>query len=179
MKTLLQMQNVKEDENFDSLVFTSLLEYLRKETKDEDSHKLRRTLYALKKKNIGNDSILIADDSVHVHYYIASYLTELGYSIADYAKNGLQAVTFFEALNPSLVTMDCTMPVMSGLEAGKRIIEKNPEAKILFITGLGESPQFLETLSGRFKENSYKVLTKPFKKEELKDSVAELLKKKN
>jgi two-component system, chemotaxis family, chemotaxis protein CheY len=110
-----------------------------------------------------------------VKFYLASYLVELGYCISEYASSGEEAVSLNREFKPDLVTMDCTMPVMSGVEAARRIFKENSKIPVLFITGIGDHPVFLSDLKKFFPKNRYAVLTKPFKKEELKSELEKLL----
>lgn len=39
--------------------------------------------------------------------------------------NGKEAIALYDQLKPDLVTMDVTMPIMTGIEATKMIVEKD------------------------------------------------------
>ncbi len=50
----------------------------------------------------------------------------------------MDAVEKYFALRPDIVTMDITMPEMDGVEALTEIRKKDPSAKIVMISALGQ-----------------------------------------
>jgi len=109
-----------------------------------------------------------------VHYYLASHLTELGYGIANFAKNGADGVNLFKYHKPDIVTCNMTMPIISGLKAAKRIFKINKTAKIIFITVLGSSQDFIDNLNKILPNLNFHILTRLIKKEELKDILTKM-----
>jgi two-component system chemotaxis response regulator CheB len=86
--------------------------------------------------------VLIADDSAFLRMVLEDTLTkEKGFLIVGSAKNGKEAVDMVAALNPDIVILDCEMPVMTGLEALKIIMEKNPLPVLMFSAHTGEGAQ--------------------------------------
>lgn len=61
-------------------------------------------------------------------------LSTYGFSIAGIASNGEEAVNIFKSLNkkPDFILMDHRLPLKSGLEATKEILEMNNAIKIIF-----------------------------------------------
>jgi two-component system chemotaxis response regulator CheY len=64
-------------------------------------------------------------------------LTNAGFEIIGMAKNGEEAVQMYKKFpsKPDVIIMDHRMPIMSGLEASKEILDFNKEAKIIFASG--------------------------------------------
>jgi len=64
--------------------------------------------------------VLIVDDAAFMRLNLKNILKD-EFEIAGEAENGKEAVELYQELNPDIVTMDITMPVMDGLEAIKAI----------------------------------------------------------
>ncbi len=84
--------------------------------------------------------LLLVDDHAVVR---AGYRMLLqGYNeieIVAEADNGEMACKYYTELKPDLVVMDLSLPGMSGLEAVRRILSRNPEAKIMIFSMHAES----------------------------------------
>ncbi len=63
------------------------------------------------------------------------------------AENGEEAVSMARNLTPDVVLMDIGLPVMSGIEATKRIKEFNPDIKIVVLTSHTDEKEVMETLA--------------------------------
>jgi CheY-like chemotaxis protein len=87
--------------------------------------------------------ILIADDSDNTRVYIRNALLSHGWTVCGEATDGLQAVQMASQLRPDLVILDLSMPVLTGLEAAKEILQAAPELPIVLFT-LHEAPQVRE-----------------------------------
>ena len=79
--------------------------------------------------------ILIVDD----HEIVRSGLRRLvelqsGWEVCGEAVNGKEAIEKALALNPELVLMDISMPVMSGIEAARQIRRLSPVTKIVIVS---------------------------------------------
>ncbi|MDP3879284.1 MAG: response regulator transcription factor [Dehalococcoidales bacterium] len=79
--------------------------------------------------------ILIADDHAIVREGFRTLLeAEPDIEVVGEATNGVEAVQKTKELQPDIVLMDITMPVMNGLEATQQIKQDSPHAKILVLT---------------------------------------------
>jgi|SRR5271155_2256067 len=87
--------------------------------------------------NTTNDTvrILVVDDHELVRRGVVSLLTaKPNYEVVSEASDGLTAVEQARALQPDLVLMDMTMPLMNGLEATRMIRKVAPHAEVLVIS---------------------------------------------
>ncbi len=82
-------------------------------------------------------SILIAEDDERTRVLLKTMLQSLGYPIAGEATNGIEAVDQALALEPGALLLDIGMPVLDGIEAARRILEKKL-IPIVVLTGLTE-----------------------------------------
>lgn len=78
---------------------------------------------------------LVADDSKFVRSSLAQMIEILGGEVLEEATTGQEAIEMFERLRPNFVTMDLSMPGMSGIDAIKRILQIDPDANIIVISG--------------------------------------------
>lgn len=88
--------------------------------------------------------ILIVDDEESIRFLYQEELEEEGY-IVECAKNGEEALEKLSAFQPDLISLDIKMPVMDGIEALKRIREKERHLPIILCSAYGEYKQDLTT----------------------------------
>ncbi|MFX3674839.1 MAG: response regulator [Paenisporosarcina sp.] len=102
--------------------------------------------------------VLIVDDAKFMRVTIGNMLRDLRFDVVGEAENGKVAIEKYRQLKPDVVTMDITMPVMSGIHAVKAIISEFPDAKIVMITALGQQKMLKEALESGAKD----FISKPF-----------------
>ena len=90
--------------------------------------------------------ILIAEDSAHMRMILKEMLLRHGYQVAGEAENGKEAVEQYDRLKPDIVTLDLSLPEMSGIEALKAIKAKHPKAKVVMISALGQETQVIDAM---------------------------------
>jgi len=79
--------------------------------------------------------VLLAEDHTILREGIRSLLaSEPGLEVVGEAHDGLQAVAQARALQPDLVLMDLSMPLMNGTEAIKQIKLRAPDVRVIVLT---------------------------------------------
>src|SRR2546426_6556642 len=57
-----------------------------------------------------------------------------GVEVIGQAGNGLEALTAIERLQPDVVFLDVQMPGLTGFEVARRLVDKEADAHIIFVT---------------------------------------------
>jgi two-component system chemotaxis response regulator CheY len=79
--------------------------------------------------------VFVVDDDTLMREVLKALLREEGFSVAGEAKDGQSALNSLDRIRPDLVCLDVNMPGMTGLDVLKAIRERNPECKVVMITG--------------------------------------------
>jgi CheY-like chemotaxis protein len=88
--------------------------------------------------------ILVVDDEESIRFLYKEELEEEGYTV-ECAKNGEEALEKLPIFEPDLISLDIKMPVMDGIEALKRIRERDRRLPIILCSAYGEYKQDLTT----------------------------------
>ena len=98
-------------------------------------------------------------------------LQKHGFEVVGEGENGAIGVAKYRELKPDIVTMDITMPEMTGLEALKAIMALDPNAKIVMVTAMGQKNMVTESLVGGAKA----FIVKPFKEDHVIETINKVL----
>lgn len=118
-------------------------------------------------------NLLIIDDNEEILASLKNFLSKKYYYVVT-ASNGLDGIKLFEAAHDDfdLVVTDLVMPNIGGVALISIIKNQSPDIPIVAITGYGEQPESLAR-----EARADVVLEKPFKLEELEETVRKLLDK--
>ena len=76
--------------------------------------------------------VLIVDDSAFMRKVLEEIIrTDPKLEVVGQAKDGREAVTMAQSLQPDVLTMDINMPRMDGLEATQQIMTQNPRPIVI------------------------------------------------
>jgi DNA-binding NarL/FixJ family response regulator len=112
-------------------------------------------------------SVLIADDESTVLEALTTVLTRLGYNVAGTARDGAEALELVRSTPADFIVLDISMPVMDGIEAARAIVAEKP-LPIIISTGVTDEV----TIEAARQVPVQAFLTKPFRKEQLRASIA-------
>lgn len=79
---------------------------------------------------------LLVDDSSVVRNFLNQTLDLIGAEAVGEAITGNEAIRMFAELRPNFITMDLSMPGLSGVDAIRRILQIDPTVNIIVISGL-------------------------------------------
>lgn len=94
----------------------------------------------------GRLKVVLADDHDLYRRGLRDLLEENGLDIAGEASNGRLAIDLAERLRPDVVIMDLHMPVVSGIEATRRLTESAPDVRILVLTVLADEASVVDAV---------------------------------
>ena len=84
-------------------------------------------------------TLLISDDEPAIRNGLASLpWADHGISLVGTARNGIETLRFAEEKKVDIFLMDIRMPGMSGMEVGEAVLQRNPQARVIFLSGYGE-----------------------------------------
>lgn len=112
-------------------------------------------------------TVLLVDDEEEVFQVIMKKLDweSMGFSIAGYARNGVEALEMAEELQPDVVMTDIKMPYMDGLTLCKKLKELYQKVKVIIFSGFDEFEYAKEAI----KIEAEEYILKPINSNELRE----------
>ncbi len=117
--------------------------------------------------------ILLVEDEENLAHGLEYNLTEEGYRVT-LARDGKEAIKFFDENEFDLIVLDIMLPYFNGFEIAKHIREKHPQMPILMLTARTQVEDRVKGLE--LGADDY--LTKPFHLKELLLRIKGMLKRK-
>lgn len=107
--------------------------------------------------------VLIVDDSAFARNVLGRIIEQGGHEVVGRAKDGDSAMELFKNLHPELVTLDYLMTGKNGEAILEEIIETDPSARVVMISGSGDYTVEERTLESGAKD----FVSKPFMQRDL------------
>jgi len=120
---------------------------------------------------VGN-TVMLVDDAAFMRMMLKDILSNNGYNIIGEAENGIVAIDKYMELKPDITVMDITMPEMDGLQAVKEIRARDPQARIIMCSAMGQQAMVIEAIQSGAKD----FIVKPFQAERVLEAVSKALK---
>lgn len=116
--------------------------------------------------------ILLAEDDVQLRMLLVAILGGAGYTIFD-AEDGEKAIELYEENSDAigLLLLDLGLPKMTGVEVFKKIRARQPDVKIIAMSGWGKR----ETVDELYEDGVNMFIQKPYKPAEIIENVKRLL----
>jgi two-component system, cell cycle response regulator CpdR len=118
------------------------------------------------------DRVLVAEDDAAVRTFVTRALTHAGYSVTD-VEDGKQALQALEIERFDLLVADIVMPVLDGIALALSAGSRQPDLRILLITGYPTEHQRARNLDALI----HGVIAKPFSLQELGDAAKAALRR--
>ena len=116
--------------------------------------------------------ILLADDHEMVRIGVSAYLqAQSDMEVVAEAINGKEAVNMALEHRPDIILMDMVMPIMSGAEATREIVQQWPEAKVMIVTSFIDDDKVYPALEA----GAISYLLKTSKASHIADSIRKTL----
>lgn len=107
--------------------------------------------------------ILIIDDSRTSRRMLKNILIENGHEIIGEANEGQLGYEMYVDLEPDIVTLDITMPVLDGLGCLDKIMTFDENAKVIMITAAGQKEKMVEAI----KLGATEFIQKPYEPKQI------------
>jgi two-component system, chemotaxis family, chemotaxis protein CheY len=116
-------------------------------------------------------TVLIVDDAKFMRMTLENMLQNSEHQVVGEAETGIQAIERYRELHPDIVTMDITMPEMTGIEAVRQIIKEHPDAKIIMCSAMGQQKLVVEAIEAGAKD----FIVKPFDESRVVEAINRVL----
>ena len=131
-----------------------------------------RTIRATTQTNMQNAPLIIVAEDEDSNYELVRIVLSKRYRLIR-AHNGIEAVTLCEDERPDLILMDIRMPQMNGLDATRIIKEVNHDIPVIALSAYAFDENIREAKAAGCDE----FMAKPFRVEDLLDTVEKYIKK--
>jgi two-component system chemotaxis response regulator CheY len=114
---------------------------------------------------------LVVDDSMLMRRMICESLSDAGWEIAGEGEDGAEAIRLYEELRPDAVTMDIVMPGTDGIYALEKILDFDPDARVVVVSALNQTKLITQAI----RKGAQDFIAKPFLPEQLQATLENCL----
>jgi len=119
--------------------------------------------------------LLVIDDQAGITKVVELIARQLGLNVRS-VNSSTEATETFIAFQPDIVMLDMIMPEKDGIDVLNEILLTGIAVKVVLTSGFSESYLRLAEGVARFHDNpNVSILRKPFRREELKKLLSELM----
>ena len=135
-----------------------------------DLRLIHEVIRCQREANVNKVRVMLADDHQAILARVRSQLGE-EFEIVGTAANGSEAVDAVCRLDPDVLVIDISMPVLSGLETAERLRTSGCRTKIVFLT-IHDDPDFI---AAAFSAGALGYVTKNRLSDDLAPAIHEVL----
>ena len=115
-------------------------------------------------------NVLVVDDDNDTVDVLCEYLRLKGMNVVGSAKNGQEALKLYKELKPDIVLLDVWMPDFDGYFGLQKILEFDPDAKIVMVT----ASAFSDSKKNKLKSmGASDVICKPYETSDVIKTIEE------
>lgn len=120
----------------------------------------------------GQGTVFIVDDDPGVRAALSDLVESIGLEARAFSSAG-EFLQQTRPTSPACLVLDVRLPGLGGLDLQRELAKTEAALPVIFITGYGDVPMSVRAMRG----GAVDFLTKPFRDQDLLDSVQEALKK--
>ncbi|MBI2267135.1 MAG: response regulator [Armatimonadetes bacterium] len=122
---------------------------------------------------MSDNTILIVDDALFMRQRCRKLLEKNGYHVEE-AENGAKAIFKYRQVNPDVVLLDITMPVMDGITCVQKLMQIDPAAKIIMVSAMGQQGMVTQAIVSGARD----FILKPFDPDRILETLNKVLNEK-
>jgi FixJ family two-component response regulator len=118
----------------------------------------------------GQAIVFVVDDDVSVREALSGLVRSVGLQVETFS-SAAEFLRQKPPTEPSCLVLDVGLPGLSGIELQRKLVAAHRLVPIIFITGHGDIPMTVKAM----KAGAVEFLTKPFREQELLDSIEQAI----
>ncbi len=119
-------------------------------------------------------TFVIADDAMFMRTVLKKMIeSREGYTVIGEAADGLQAIEQVKLKKPDIITLDITMPNMTGINAIEHIQKESPNTRIIMVSAMGQKSMVMEAII----KGAMDFVVKPFETSRVMEAVQNVMSK--